>query len=245
MLLDTYNEYVDRLFDKVKTTQRENIIKTGKIMAETIAAGKCIHIHDTGHIINSELVNRGGGLFALRSFKYELTWLDPVRERDRGEGRGIPNSMEGFAEYAVRASNVHAGDLIIIGSVSGRSEYVVDLAMTCKKYGCKVIAMTSLEYSSSVPSRHSSGLHLFECADVVLDNCAPVAEGMIPVEGIEAPFAAASGLTATLIMWSACAVAVEELLAKGITPSIYKSANFPGGEEYNDELEKHYQATGF
>ncbi len=245
MLLDTYNEYVDRLFDKVKTTQRENIIKTGKIMAETIDAGKCIHIHDTGHIINSELVNRGGGLFALRSFKYELTWLDPVRERDRGEGRGIPNSMEGFAEYAVRASNIHAGDLIIIGSVSGRSEYVVDLAMTCKKYGCKVIAMTSLEYSSSVPSRHSSGLRLFECADVVLDNCAPVAEGMIPVEGIEAPFAAASGLTATLIMWSACAVAVEELLAKGITPSIYKSANFPGGEEYNDELEKHYQATGF
>ena len=245
MLLDTYNQYVDELIAKVRTTQRENIITAGKIMADTIAEGKCIHIHDTGHIINSELVNRGGGLFALRSFKYELTWLDPVRERDRGEERGIPNSMEGFAEYAVRASNIHAGDLVIIGSVSGRSEYVVDLALTCKKYGCKVIAMTSLEYSSSVPSRHSSGLRLFECADVVLDNCAPVAEGMIPVEGIEAPFAAASGLTATYIMWSACAVTIEELLARGITPSVYKSANFPGGEEYNDELEKRYQATGF
>ena len=152
MLLDTYYEYVDNLVNKVKTTQRESIIATGKMMADTIAAGKCIHIHDTGHIINSELVNRGGGLFALRSFTYELKWLDPVRERDRGEERGIPNSMEGFAEYAVRASNIHAGDLIIIGSVSGRSEYVVDLAMTCKKYGCNVIAMTSVEYSSGVPA---------------------------------------------------------------------------------------------
>lgn len=245
MLLDTYYEYVDNLVNKVKTTQRESIIATGKMMADTIAQGKCIHIHDTGHIINSELVNRGGGLFALRSFTYELKWLDPVRERDRGEERGIPNSMEGFAEYAVRASNIHAGDLIIIGSVSGRSEYVVDLAMTCKKYGCNVIAMTSVEYSSGVPSRHSSGKRLFECADIILDNCAPIAEGMIPVEGIEAPFAAASGLSATLIMWSACAVAIEELLARGITPSVYKSANFPGGEEYNDNLELHYQKTGF
>jgi uncharacterized phosphosugar-binding protein len=68
---------------------------------------------------------------------------------------------------------------------------------------------------------------------------------MIPVEGIEAPFAAASGLSATLIMWSACAVAIDELLARGITPSVYKSANFPGGEEYNDNLELHYQETGF
>ena len=245
MLLDRYDEHIDQLISKVRTTQRENIIAAGKMMADTIAAGKCIHIHDTGHIINSELVERGGGLFALRSFTYELKWRDPVRDREKDESRGIPNSMEGFAEYAVRASNIHAGDLIIIGSVSGRSEYVVDLAMTCKKYGCNVIAMTSVEYSSGVPSRHSSGKRLFECADVVLDNCAPIAEGMIPVEGIEAPFAAASGITATLIMWSACAVAIDELLARGITPSVYKSANFPGGEEYNDNLELHYQATGF
>lgn len=244
MLLDNYNEHIDRLINKVRTTQRENIIEAGKIMADTIAAGRCVHIHDTGHMINSELVERGGGLFALRSFTYELKWLDPVRERDRSD-RGIPESMEGFAEYAVRASNIHAGDLIIIGSVSGRSEYVVDLALTCKKYGCKVIALTSVEYSSSVPSRHSSGKRLFECADVVLDNCAPIAEGMIPVEGIEAPFGAASGISASLIMWSVCAVTIDELMAKGITPSVYKSANFPGGEEYNDELEKHYQATGF
>ena len=77
--------------------------------------------------------------------------------------------MEGMAELVLRASKILPGDLLIIGSVSGRSDQVVDLAITAKKYGCQVIAVTSLEYSSNVKSAHSSGLHLFEVADHVID----------------------------------------------------------------------------
>ena len=39
MLLDRYNEAVDALIAKVRTTQRENIIKAGELIANTVAAG--------------------------------------------------------------------------------------------------------------------------------------------------------------------------------------------------------------
>ena len=242
MLIDTYFNTVDGLFDKLKTTQKDACIAAGHAMAEAIAKGNAVHVFDTGHIVDAELIYRGGGLLALKSFKYHLHVDDAVRKRDRS---GVDTSMEGLAKYALRASNALPGNVMFIGSVSGKTVNVIDLALAAKEFGLTVIAVTSVAYSSSVKSLHSSGKRLFECADIVLDNCAPVAEGMIPVEGIEAPFAAASGLAAAFLLWSSCAEAIDELLARGITPSVLKSANFEDGPEYNKKLAEYYEKTGY
>ncbi|MCQ2446960.1 MAG: sugar isomerase domain-containing protein [Clostridia bacterium] len=242
MLLDKYNEHVDALISKVRTTQRENIIKAGKMIAEAVKDGACVHIHDTGHIIDSELIFRGGGFLMYKQFKYRLEVIDPVRKRDRSD---LDTSMAGLAEYAIKASGARPGDVMILGSVSGRNVPVVDLAIAAKKFGMKIIVVTSMSYTTQVKSDHPSGLRLFELADIVLDNCAPAAEAMMEVDGIEARMCAASGIAATLILWSVTCVAAEELLAMGITPSVLKSANFPGGNEYNKELIERYEKTGF
>jgi uncharacterized phosphosugar-binding protein len=62
MLLDRYWKEIENLYDKVKSTQRENIIKAGNLIADAVDKGACVHIHDSGHIIDSELIYRGGGL---------------------------------------------------------------------------------------------------------------------------------------------------------------------------------------
>ena len=112
--------------------------------------------------------------------------------------------------------------------------------------GVKVIALTSMEYAVQVDPVHSSGKKLYEIATLTLDNCAPAAEAMIEVEGIEAHYAAASGIASDHIMWSVTSVAVEELLKRGITPGILKSANFPGGNDYNKQvIEPNYEKTGY
>ncbi len=242
MLIDKYYDRIDELFAKVKSTQRENAIKAGKICAEAVLNGGCLHVFDNGHIINSELINRGGGLFMLKQFKYEFKVENPVRKRNRDD---IDKSIEGLAAYAIKASGARPGDVMFIGSVSGKTANVVDLAIEAKKFGMTVIAVTSLEYSSAVKSEHSSGKRLFECADLVLDNCAPKGEAMMDVEGLGTKFGAASGLAAAFIMWSVCSVIVEELIAHGEEPSVYRSYNFPGGWEWGDEKQKRYDETGF
>jgi uncharacterized phosphosugar-binding protein len=242
MLLDRYWQEISNLYDKVKSTQKENIIKAGNIIAEAVDQGACVHIHDTGHIIDSELIYRGGGLILYKKFKYNLVVDNPVRKRDRSD---MDTSMEGLAAYALKASGARPGDVFIIGSVSGRTFSAVDLAYEAKKLGMKIIVITSMSYATSVDSPHSSGTRLYEMADVVIDNCAPAAEAMMEVEGLEPRLCAASGLSAAFIMWSVTTVVVEELMKRGKTPGVLKSANFPGGNDYNKTyVEPRYAEEG-
>ena len=119
-------------------------------------------------------------------------------------------------------------------------------AVTTAEQHDEVIAFTSMEYTKAVDAVHPSGLKLYEMVDLALDNCAPAAEAMLDVEGIEAKYAAASGIASNLIMWSMTSVAVEKLMEKGITPGILKSANFPGGADYNHTVvEPNYQKHGW
>lgn len=242
MLIDRYWAYVDDLYSRVRSTQKEDMISAGKLIASAVAGGACVHIHDTGHIIDSELINRGGGLVLYKKLKYSLTVDNPVRKRDRSD---IDTNMEGLAAYVLKASGVRPGDVMIIGTVSGRTFSAVDLAFEAKKMGLKLILITSMTYAATVESVHSSGKKLYEIVDVVLDNCAPAAEAMMEVEGLEARLCAASGLSGAFIMWSITTVVVEELLARGIMPGVLKSANFPGGNDYNKTfVEPRYEREG-
>ena len=243
MLLDRYWGAIEDLYGKVKSTQRENIQKAGEMIAESVDQGGCVHIHDSGHIIDMELIYRGGGLFLYKRLKYNLSVENPVRPRDRSD---LNTSMDGLAEYALRASGARPGDVLILGSVSGRTFSVVDLAYEAKKMGLKLIAITSMSYATQVESTHGSGMRLFELADLTIDNCAPAAEAMLEVEGIEARVFAASGLSAAFIMWSVTAVVIEELMKRGKTPGVLKSANFPGGNDYNKKVvEPNYMENGY
>ncbi|MCR5041807.1 MAG: sugar isomerase domain-containing protein, partial [Clostridia bacterium] len=179
-----------------------------------------------------------------KHFSYNLDIENAARPRDRSD---LNIDTEGAAaRYALMQSNFRPGDVLFVSSVSGRTKTVVDLAYEAVKLGINVIAFTSMEYAAQVEAVHPSGKKLYEIATLTLDNCAPAAEAMLDVDGIEARFGAASGIASDYIMWSVTSVAVEKLLEMGITPGILKSANFPGGNEYNKSVvEPHYEKYGW
>ena len=243
MILDDYQKRVDALFEQVKETQRENIITAGKMIADTIEAGGNIYLSGICHSIEMDLFNRGGGPAFYRTFHYKLDVQSDARERDRSD---LDTDMEGLGAYILKASTIRPGDILFVGSVSDRTKAVVDLAWEAKKMGVQVIAMSSMSYAKDVDAVHSSGKKLYEFVDLTLDNCAPSAEAMLPIEGIEADFAAASGLASSYILWSVTAVVLEELMKRGKTPLLLKSANYPGGTDYNNaEVYPHYQKHGW
>lgn len=233
MILDDYQKRVEELFNQVKTTQRENIIKAGELIVETLENGGNIYLSEICHSIQNDLIDRGGGPFFYRKFQYKLDVQSDARQRDRSD---MDLDMEGLGAYILKASTIKPGDVLFVGSVSGRTKHVVDLAYEAKKMGIKVIAMSSMSYAQSVGPVHSSGLKLYEMVDLTLDNCAPAAEAMLEVDGIEANFAAASGLSSAYILWSVTAVALELMRDKGMDPLLLKSTNYPGGPDYNDGL---------
>jgi len=242
MLVNRFYKAVDDLFATIRNTQEESIDLAATLVAETAAAGGGIHIHDTGHLINAELVNRAGGYHMFKQLVYKLNVENPVRLRPRD---GVDISIEGLSEYVFRASGIQSGDLLFIGSVSGISAGVIDLALTAKLWGVRVVVLTSVSYSSTLQSKHSCGKRLYELGDVVIDNCAPPQDAMLEVDGLQTGLCPASGLAATYIMWAVTASSCGKLLERGITPSVYLSVNCPEGVPFNAEVSKTYEQHGY
>ncbi|MDF2684956.1 MAG: sugar isomerase protein, partial [Clostridia bacterium] len=183
MLMDKYFETLEGLFKTIRETQREAMEKAADAIVNSISNGGEVHIFDSGHIINSELIHRAGGFIFMKPFNYSLNVNSNPRIRNT-EPKIKANDAD-VIRLAFSRSNVRPGDIFILGSVSGKSANIIDLAFGAKEAGCTLITMTSGAYSQGLQSQHSSGKRLFEMGDFLLDNCAPEGDAMMSVEGIE------------------------------------------------------------
>jgi uncharacterized phosphosugar-binding protein len=115
------------------------------------------------------------------------------------------------------------------------------MAGLAKQRGIPVVAITSLAHSRGTTSRHSSGKKLYEIADVVIDNHCPKGDALIHLEGLRIPVGAGSGIAGMFILQAIIVQAIQNLLARGITPPVFMSGNLDGSDEYNNALLKRYQ----
>ncbi|MGQ9455179.1 MAG: sugar isomerase domain-containing protein [Armatimonadota bacterium] len=167
-LVSRYFDALEDLVRRVREDETEKISAVSCICADSIAKGGVVHIHDTGHMLNSELVHRAGGLALVTPFSFALNVNNPNSYREK-EQCLLDVTAETVA-LALKRSNIRPGDVLFIGSVSGKSKGVVELAMQSRQMGVTVIAVTSLSYSSKLESEHPSGKRLFEVADIAIDN---------------------------------------------------------------------------
>lgn len=131
-------------------------------------------------------------------------------------------------------------DIFIIASNSGVNGSIVGLALVAKQRGHKVIAVTSLEHTNAVETKHPSGVRLSEIADIVIDNKAPFGDTTLEVSG-GGGVGAVSSITAAYIAQLLTIETVRRLVDAGKKPPIYISANIPGGDEHNTALVDLYE----
>ncbi len=178
--------------------------------------------------MSHELIRRAGGLAAFSRLQFGLSIDNTVRTF--GPVRWIrERSSYRYIQAIFESDQLRPGDVLFVGSVSGKSANVVELALQARAHGLKVIALTAMAYSPQLISTHPSGKRLFEAADLVLDNHAPFGDGMLTVEGLDYPVIPASGIGAVTVLWGVVATIVEEMLEQGFKPSIYPSVNRPNG----------------
>lgn len=199
-----------------------------------IVEGRRIFAFGASHsfMLAEELVYRTGGLMLVNPIYPHGMNLSvrPVTLTSQLE------RVEGLGGTLLRGQPVQAGDVLIIASTSGRNAVALDMALAARELRVTTIAVTALAYSQQVESRHSSGKKLYELCDLVIDNCAPLGDAAVSVEG----FAQAVGPLSTVL---GCAVVnaiatqvVANLVARGVTPPVFISANMPGGDEHNARL---------
>lgn len=247
MLSLRYLNRVRQLLDEIEATELPLINQAGEMIADALANGGCFFITPIGHGTMPELLHRGGGLLALKGFN--PSWVLPggdVAQCRRGRPRAqeIVVSDE-MARAAVKCSELRAGDVVLVGSVSGRTASAVSLAMALKEAGAKLVALVAKDYAKEVTSAHPSGKLVHDFADLVIDMRVPFGDASVEVEGLAAPVLPTSGVSQATICWMICAATIDALLARGLTPSVYLSANREGGPEFNQEQEKRFAELGY
>ena len=244
MLIEQYFEALQAKIAEI-AAHPEPIQKAAKVCADALEKGGVIHIFDSGHMVSSELIHRAGGLAALSGLSFKLEIDNLVRTRAEAPPDKSPGLSFKYIKHVFETDQLRPGDVLFIGSVSGKTPNVIELALQARAHGLTVIGLTSFAYSSRLEAMHPSGKRLYEVADLALDNRAPYGDAMLEVEGLDHKICPASGMGAAAIMWAIMAGLAEEMLARGLKPSVFPSINRPDGWEllnqiYKDALEKGY-----
>jgi uncharacterized phosphosugar-binding protein len=223
-----YFDVIEKLIQELKDTQQENIKKAGDIIAESIMNGGILHAFGSGHSYAAaiEVAGRAGGLIPAKAVE------EP--------SRGLYETVEGVGAKLMENYDLRPNDCFIIISNSGRNPLVIEVADFVKKNGNKLIAVTSLDVSRKLKSRHSSGKNLYQFADVILDNRGVEGDSAIQMEGMPVKIGPTSSVAAAVLLQATIVEAVEIMLAKGYTPPVYMSANVDGGPEFNQKLVEKY-----
>ncbi len=242
MLIEQYFTKLRALIDEI-AAHPEPIQQAAELCADALANGGVIHVFDSGHMVSSELIHRAGGLAAMSALSFNLNVINPVRTRP--EQAPADTLSYAYIEHIFETNQLRAGDVLFVGSVSGKTANVIELALQGRAHGLKVIVFTALAYSSQLASEHPSGKHLYEAADLVLDNHAPYGDAMIAVDGLDYPALPASGMGAAAVMWGVVAGIIENLLARGLKPTVFPSVNRPDGKTLLNQIEAEALRKGY
>jgi len=241
-----YLQAIRRVLDHYERTQMDTIERAAALVADCVLSGGAVHLAAIGHSNEQDFLNRAGGPAFLQPFSFSFTLNDPVA--DCLKQRPRPEPVDRDAEQirlALRTGNVRVGDIMAIGSVSGRNVRPVGLALACRELGIRTIAFTSLAYTAQVTSAHPSGKKLAEVADLVIDNGAPFGDAAVDIPGYDFSLLPVSGVSMTAGGWMIWGRAMELMAERGRPASAFMSVNRPGGQEVYDRNRERFQKLGY
>ena len=228
---------VDKILAEIKATQGTRIEEAAQRICDAVAADNIVHIFGAGHsnLLAEEVFFRAGTLAPINHV-VDISIAGNVAVTKSA----FLERLEGIGPVLYNHLRPRPGDLFIIISNAGRNAAPVELASEAKKHGHFVIALTSVIYSKSQPSRHSSGKLLLDHADLVLDNCGRVGDVCVPIPGMTHEVGPTSTIAGAYILHAMMTQAVFNLIEAGIDPPFFISGNFDGGMEYNERLLNKY-----
>ncbi|HAF71356.1 MAG: Uncharacterized protein XD60_1446 [Acetothermia bacterium 64_32] len=237
-----YRDTVIGLLQEIEEKERSSIDKAADLMARAIKEDKLIHVIGPGGHSNIgayELFYRAGGLVPVNAI------LDPGTLLSMGARRSTV--IERTPQYGVavlEAFNVNDGVLIIVNAY-GINSMCIDVALEARRRGVPTIGVTSRAFAEKVPpdhpARHPSKKNLFEVVDVHVDCHMPFGDAVVSIDGLQQRVAPVSTLVNCFTLNLLVIRTVEKLLARGITPPVWTSANIPGGDQANRDYIERYQ----
>ncbi|MFG2461459.1 SIS domain-containing protein [Streptomyces sp. NPDC048523] len=227
------------LLQRVRDEEAESVAAAGELLADTVAAGGRLFAFGAGHssLAAQDLVYRAGGLALVNLLTVPGVVGVDVMPATLGSAL---ERVDGLASAVLHCSPLRAGDALVIISLSGRNTLPVEMALTARSLGVKVIGVTSVAYTTETKPRHSSGTFLKDHCDIVLDSKIAPGDAELSLDTIPAPFAPASTVVTSALLQAVMATAAGALTERGIEPPLLRSGNVDGGLEWNERVFEEY-----
>jgi len=231
------------IINRVEKEQYANIVKAGTLMKKAIESDRLISVYGGGGhttLVMGEMFFRAGGLCninpimetGLSVFNQALKYLELER-------------TENYGKSIIKYYRLKKDDVLLIFHNIGVNAATIDAALEAKKNGVSIIAISSSKWQSELsrdnPIRHSSGFNLFDIADVCIDDYNPVGDTVVSIPGFETRMGPISNIIDFYIAHRLEIETAKQCVEAGIKPPVWRSANVPGGDEFNSTyINKYY-----
>ena len=238
---EKYFEELNNVVKKVEETQRDNIMKAARILADTTKNNGIIYGFGTGH---SHLVVDDAFWRAATPANY-CALLEPsaTGNQEITKSYFVENTYD-IGKLIVDYHRITPNDCMIIISNSGNNIAPVDAAIRAKEKGIPVIAITAVEYSNFLKTKHRDGVKLKDVADVVLDNCSLIGDAAVEIENFPMKVGSTSTIPNVYLQNAILIQMVEILVKEGYTPDVYYNGHMAFMDEncadHNDKLVDKY-----
>jgi len=215
------------LIRRLEDTQVAAIEQAGEMFAECIANDGVVHLFGSGHSVLPvmDLFPRYGSFVGFHPIMDpRLMWSNVI-----GPG-GAPELIwierqEGYVDVMAKHRGLREGDVMVVYSHGGLNAAPIEMALLARERGLRVVAVTSMDNRSISEPTHSSGKHLADCVDIVIDNCVPFQDALVTVDGWQYPVAAGSTVAVITVSMALVAETAAHLAKRGISKPTFVSPN--------------------
>jgi uncharacterized phosphosugar-binding protein len=238
----TFPFQLDRIRDGVMA-QEATLREVAKCFAGAIAAGGLVHVYANGHsrVTVEELCVRMGALTGFHPLLSQaLANFTDVIGADSLRMNQAIERFEGLGAKLLDEFEFAADEPLVVVSATGQTQAAVDVAIEFnRRYPHNpLIAITSLQQSREAPPKHSSGKTLYHVINeaergFLLDNCMPMGDVSITVEGSETyRVCPLSNIGALTLVHSLNELTIRELDARGVRHHVLQNMHL-GKTEVN------------
>jgi uncharacterized phosphosugar-binding protein len=193
-MTDQYIKKCRAILDTVES-QQSQIQQTARWFADTILAGRMVHVFGSGHsrIMVEEMWPRYGSFPGFNPIvELSLTFHNLVVGANGQRQAMFLENVSGLADRILRNYALSDQDSALVISSSGCNVVPIEMAELFGQKGVKVVALVTKEHSDASTSKRADGKKLGDFANLVLDTGAPIGDAMLTVPGLDTPVAPGS-----------------------------------------------------
>jgi uncharacterized phosphosugar-binding protein len=238
-------DYLNKCRELIATVEKQQaaIAQAADWFAETILAGRMVHMFGSGHsrILVEEMWPRYGSFPGFNPIvELSLSFHNLVVGPNGQRQAMFLENVAGLAERILRNFDFSPQDSALVASSSGCNVVPVEMAAGFKERGLKVVVIISKRHSDASRSQHPSGKKLQDFADLLLDTGAPPGDAMVKIDGLETPVSPGSTVGGCLLINSIKAEVAARLTRAGAPPKVLTASAVIGPEKSETIFEAAY-----